>query len=589
MVHGATGLARWLLAREHVFLLMVAVLIGVVGGYGAVGFRLAINQIEHVFFGSDQASLLERVEEMPKWAVFLCPAIGGLIIGPIVHFFAQESKGHGVPEVMEATVLQGGVIRPRVLPAKLLASATCIGSGGSVGREGPIVQIGSTAGSIVGQIFGVSEDRLRTLVGCGAAAGIAATFNAPIAGALFSAEVILGGFGAGTFSPIVLSSVMATVVARSWYQEAYEQPAFGLATFSLHGAEEIAFYIGLGVVAGVVGVTFTRVLYASDDLFEWLRIPGYLKPGIGGAIVGAIAIGYPQVLGLGYESIEMAMSRDTEDAPRWTLLATLLGLKILATSVTLGRGGSGGIFAPSLFIGAMTGGLAGAVINQMYPGTVGPPGAYALVGMAAVVSATTHGPITAIVIVYELTRDYQIILPLMTACVISILVARRLLGDSIYTLKLTRRGLRIARGRDVTVLESLRVRDIVSSSVDKLRAGATFDEMLEMFQRSAQSILPVVADGDRLLGIVRTDDLKRHMSDVQVGPLVVAADVMRPPPAVLYPEEDLESVLGRLAADPDEEVPVVASDDAARLVGLVSQSDLLRRYETEIRQRRIAG
>ena len=572
---------RALAPTEYTFLLVAAIFVGILGGYGAIGFRYAIKAVEVLGYGAGP-SLMESVRTMSWWHIVLLPAAGGLIVGPIAHFFARESKGHGVPEVMESIVLHGGVIRPRVLLAKLIASATCIGTGGSVGREGPIVQIGCAGGSFLGRLLKVPQDQLKTLVGCGAAAGIAATFNAPIAGALFAAEIILGAFGVRTLSPIVLSSVMATVISRHYLGDS---PALDVPEFALRGPVEIAFYMGLGVFAGVVGVAFTRTLYASEDLFEKVRLPGYLLPMVGGAMVGGIAVFFPDVLGLGYETIDMA----THARLGWAMLAGLLLLKITATSITLGSGGSGGIFAPSLFIGAVTGGLIGCLVNGLFPDYAGPPGAYALVGMGAVVSATTHGPITAILIIFELTDDYKIILPVMSACVIATLVAGRLLPDSIYTLKLTRRGLRIVRGREVSILRSVRVNSVVAPHVDTLDAGATFDEIVALFQRSPQGSLPVVGLGCRLLGVIRTEDLKPHLLNRDLGSLVLASDIMAPPDSVVYPDEDLEQALEKLASQPDQELPVVARDNADHLLGLLSQGDLLDRYEREIHRRRMAG
>ena len=318
------------------------------------------------------------VPTLKWWHVLLGPAIGGAFVGPLVYFLAREAKGHGVPEVMNAVAMEGGIIRKRVVVIKTLASAMCIGSGGSVGREGPIVQIGSAIGSSLGQILRVTDDEMRILVGCGAAAGIAATFNAPIAGAIFALEIVLADFALTTFTPIILSSVMATVVSRSFLGNA---PAFQIPHYQLESPVELGFYVVLGLVAGCVAVAFTTILYKSEDKWDALRIPEYLKATIGGLMIGALGLYFPQLLGVGYEAIDTAL----QNRELWLMLLLLGPLKIIATSITIGSGGSGGIFAPSLFMGAMAGGAFGCGIHALFPGFTAQPGAYALVGMGAVV------------------------------------------------------------------------------------------------------------------------------------------------------------------------------------------------------------
>jgi len=320
-------------------MVLVAIAIGLLGGLGAVGFRECIRLFQAVAWQTDSVTL-DYLRDLPIWWKVLTPAVGGLIVGVIIVRFAAEAKGHGVPEVMEAVALRGGRIRPRVVVAKLIASGVCIASGGSVGREGPIVQIGSAIGSSVGQWLRVGERRMRTLVGCGAAAGIAATFNAPVAGALFAVEIILGDFGVTQFSPIVISSVTATVVSRHFLGDF---PAFEVPAYSLVSANELFAY---GVFAGLVALIFVRTLYGAEDLFDKLSVPAFLKPAIGGVLIGVIAIRFPEIFGVGYEAINEALTGNLG----WKLLLILVMVKIVAVSLTIGSGGSGGIFAPSLFI-----------------------------------------------------------------------------------------------------------------------------------------------------------------------------------------------------------------------------------------------
>ena len=430
-------------ASEHTTMTILAVIVGLAGGFGAIGFRYLIEFFQSISYGS-VGNLIDAVQSIPWYFRIGIPAAGGLLVGPLVYFFAREAKGHGVPEVMEAVALRSGVIRKRVVFIKSLASAICIGTGGSVGREGPIVQIGSAIGSTIGQELKVSADRIRTLVGCGAAAGIAATFNAPIAGSMFALEIVLGDFGLATFSPIVISSVAATAVSRYFLGDA---PAFIVPAYELISAWELPLYVILGLFCALVGVTFTKVLYRLEDMFDGLKFPEYLKAVLGGLTLGAMALVFPHLLGVGYEAIDLALIHKLS----WWLMFLLVLCKILATSITIGSGGSGGIFAPSLFMGAMAGGFFGTGVHAIFPGMTASPGAYSIVGMGAVVSATTHGPLSAILILFELTGDYKIILPLMIACIIGSLASGQLFKESIYTLKLARRGVNIRAGKEVNL------------------------------------------------------------------------------------------------------------------------------------------
>ncbi|RLE01746.1 MAG: chloride channel protein, partial [Bacteroidetes bacterium] len=425
-------------------MVLLGIIVGVVGGYGAVGFRYLINFIQSIAYGSS-AELLDVIQSIPWYVRIAIPAIGGLIVGPIVYFFAREAKGHGVPEVMYAVALKQGIIRKRIVFIKALVSAICIGTGGSVGREGPIVQVGSAVGSAMGQLFNVSANRIRTMVGCGAAAGIAATFNAPMAGSIFALEIILGEFEIASFSPIVISAVAATAISRHYLGDI---PAFILPEYILHSSLEFPLYAILGILCALVAVGFTLFLYRAEDAWDSIKFPEYLKAVIGGLMMGTMGLIFPQILGVGYGAIDLALMMKLS----WWFMALLVLCKILATSITIGSGGSGGIFAPSLFMGAMAGGTFGAVVHYFFPSVAVSPGAYAVVGMGAVVAATTHGPLQAILIIFEMTGNYKVILPLMITCIISCLIARRLCGESIYTFKLIRRGINIRGGKEINIL-----------------------------------------------------------------------------------------------------------------------------------------
>ena len=563
---------------EHTFMVIVAIIIGVLGGFGAILFRYSIRFFQSVFFGSWNYSL-EYVMGLPWYVKFLAPTIGGLIVGPIVYYFAKEARGHGVPEVMEAVALRGGAIRFRVMFAKIAASAVSIASGGSVGREGPIVQIGSALGSAIGQVLKVTGSRLRTLVACGAAAGIAATFNAPIAGALFAVEVILGDFGVSQFSPIVISSVAATVVSRHFLGDL---PAFEIPRYELVSVYEMIPYAILGILAALVALAFIKILYKTEDIFEKTKLPGFVKAAVGGMMIGFIGIYFPHIFGVGYDTIGMAL----EGKMVWYFLLFMVGLKILATSLSLGAGLSGGIFAPSLFMGACLGGFVGSIVNYIMPEHSAASGAYALVGMGAVVAGATHAPITAILIIFELTSEYKIILPLMVACIISTLITTRLKKDSIYTLKLSRRGINLSQGREMNVLRSLNVAQVMESSYEYVYANTPFRKLIDLTVKSSHSNFFVVNLKNQLLGVISVHDIRKVIYDSDsLEQLLVAHDLLTPIKNYLMPSDTLDNAMKVFGEVKIDELPVVDSEGQKHLIGTVYKNNVIEAYNKEIFKR----
>ncbi|RKY17630.1 MAG: chloride channel protein, partial [Planctomycetota bacterium] len=487
-----------------------------------------------------------------------------------------EAKGHGVPEVIEAVALHNGRIRPRVVVAKALASSVCIASGGSVGREGPIVQIGSAIGSSVGQVLGMSARRLRTMVGCGAAAGIAATFNAPVAGALFAVEVVLGDFGVPQFSPIVISSVMATVISRHYLGDL---PAFDIPKHALENPSELVVYAILGVAAGLMALLFMRTLYFAEDRADAIKLPTPIKACLGGAIVGAIALVVPGVLGVGYESMNAAL----DGSPALWALVGLLAAKLVAVSVTIASGGSGGIFAPSLFLGASLGALVGGIAQAILgPESMAATGAYALVGMGAVVGATTHAPISAILILFELTNDYRIILPLMVSCILATLLATRLQTASIYTLKLLRRGVDIRAGQDVNLLRGVAVSEVLRHDLRCVAPDTRLGAVVSELSQGEDHCVYVVDDERRLCGVISMGEIQPYLPDVDVlRYLVVASEISTNSPGVEL-SDSLDTVLTRLDLGYRDELPVL---DDGKLVGSVRIEDVIGRYKQELIRR----
>ena len=568
---------------ERTSMFLIAVAIGVAGGLGAVFFRWLIGIIQGVAWGA-AANPLEAFARSPWPLRIAIPAVGGLVVGVLVKYLAPEAKGHGVPEVMYAVARKGGVIRPVVAVAKSFASAVCIATGGSVGREGPIVQIGSAVGSALGQWLHLSNRRIRICVGCGAAAGIAATFNTPIAAAFFASEIILGEFGTGAFASVVISSVVATVVSRGFLGNI---PAFEIPEYTIVHPAEFLPYLILGAAAGFVAVAFVRVLHSFEELFDRLRsVPEIVKPVIGGVAIGCIGLFLPQVMGVGYDTITATLHSHLGLG----VMIAVLAAKLVGTSLTLGSGGSGGIFAPSLFMGAALGGIVGEILGRIAPFPMAPPGAYAVVGMGAMVAAATHAPITAILIIFEMTGDYRVILGLMASSTVATLVAQRLARDSIYTIKLARRGIRLQEGHEIDVLRKLRVRDVTRPEVETISLSMSLEDLYQRMVQSSHFEFFTVDDRGDLHGVISVDDLRPLLPDREsLGHLVIAKDLSTTP--VIYVREDdgLDHAMRQFGKRRYGELPVLPAGTAMTPIGTLRRDDVIGAYNREIIKADLGG
>lgn len=549
---------------EGAYLTVVSILVGLATGVGSVIFIKLLQYTTHFFFETGRGALTL----LGEYYVILLPAIGGLIVGPLIYRFAQEAKGHGVPEVMTAMAVKGGRIRKRVAFAKIVTSALTIGSGGSAGREGPMIQIGAGIGSTVGQFLKMSDERIKTLVACGAAGGIAATFNAPIAGAMFALEIFMGQVSLD-FSLVILSSVSSAIVSRAMLGDF---PSFTVPAYGLLSAKEMPLYLLLGVLAGLAAVAFVRVLYWFEDRFDSWRFPAYLMPAVGGLLVGVMGFFLPQIFGTGFPAIEEALNGRTSLA----LLAILIFAKMLATPLTLASGGSGGVFAPALFVGAMLGGAYGHIVHGLFPSFTAGAGAYALVGMGAVFGGAAQAPITAIIIIFEMTGDYRIILPIMTSTVISVLIYNVLNKETIYTLKLVKRGIRFRAGRDVDVMASIPVREALTDRLLWLPEEVTVEGFLQRSAEEQHEWFPVLNQSGELTGVVTAQDVQKALDNgdlqAKVGELATK-DLI-----TVTPDNSLHDVLVRFHVRDLGHLPVVDPDNPKKLVGIISRSHVIRAY-----------
>lgn len=550
-----------------VLILALALVTGVVGGLGAVLFRLMIGWIGSAFGAGETAALGPATHDL----VFLAPAVGLLAVSIITTRFAREVRGHGVPQILESLGVRGGRIRPRVGLFGILAPAITIGSGGSVGREGPIALIGAAFGSTMGQILRLPDRYIGLLLACGSAAGIGATFNAPIAGGFFGLEVILGTYAMGAMVPVFLASVagVATFSAIEGSRAVLEVPAY------VPGPPEAVFAaIGLGLLGALVGLSYTRGLDTVERLFERIPLPVWLRAVLGGAAVGALGLLWPQILGVGYPTMHSALI----GALPIGLLAILLLAKYVATMVTIGAGGSGGVFAPSLFLGATLGGLYGGVLHAVFPAVAPTPQVYAVAGMATVFAAAAQAPFVAITILLEITGDYRLTILVMAAAAVAYLTYASFSRDSMYTVRLSRRGIKILRGNDVRPIEDT----AVSTAMEPVPALVPWETPVRDAYRqvggSQNGIVAVAEKGgpNRLAGLVSVHDLAPAATggdwDRPVGEYAVRAVT------TMRPTDTLDETIRRLSLHDASVLPVEEAN--GRLVGLVTVQGVMRVYQS---------
>lgn len=560
-------------------LVPLSLLVGAGAGGGAVLFRYLILWVTELATGRTDYSGVGRagnphLPALGMYFVLLVPIVGGLIYGPLIDRFAKEARGHGVPEVMLAVAEKGGRIGPGVAVVKSLASALCIGTGGSVGREGPIVQIGSALGSSIGQQLRLPESRLRLMVACGAAGGISATFNAPIAGVFFGLELILRDFAAESFGVVVLSSVTADVIGRAVFGSA---PFLTLPGFSVVSAWDYLLYAALGIVAAFVGVAFIRVLYGMEDLFDrWWPGPMWARPATGGLLLGLLLLALPEMYGVGYPVLEAGIRGHYSGG----FLMVLLVGKLVAVSLTIAIGGSGGVFAPSLFMGAMLGTGFGDLAGHLFPGIAGPAGAYGLIGMGAVFAGSARAPITAVLIIFELTGDYTVVLPLMVAIVLAAGLSNVLSVDTIYTLKLRRRGIDIMRGRAANLMTTLTTAAAMQPVPDALEQDTSLAEIIETFTAQGRDALPVVDGAGTYRGTVTSAQVEGSVRDNSLDSTAGDLAVLTP---TIRSDQTLEDALKVLVGNDRSGLPVL-SPEGDQVAGWLTHRDVLTAYSRRLQR-----
>jgi CIC family chloride channel protein len=568
---------RALFAENENALFFTAVcLVGALGGLAGAAFRWLFQLAMSGFWGRSGV-LLEVAASVPWWARLVVPVMGAALAAALAVLFAtrRDAQG-GFPDILEIVSLGGRTIRLSSSLRRATASLMTLASGGSVGREGPMGQIAAAIGSRIGRSFHFSEDRIRILVAAGIAAGFAAAYNTPIGATLFVLEVIIGSFNMVFFGPAVVAAAISTLVTRFFGGPG---PIYAPgAEYALVSAWEVGPYLLLGFLAGLASVLFQVTMERTYRIWDGFHLPLLLRTPLGGLCVGAMAVFWPYILGNGYETINLVLAGRVAVG----LMAILFVMKMLATTITLASGGSGGVFTSTMFVGAVLGGVFGVVTHQLAPGHTAVSGAYALAGMGGIIAGTTHAPFLAIIMVFEMTQNYGIVLPLMLTSITAYWTARSIRGTSIYTEELKRRGMRWEGTAQERLLRSLTVKDIMLPDITLYPADLPLEKVVDVFQNSRVLQLYVGDEDGRLLGIVELHEVKRMMGE-EPASFVIAADLVTEIP-VVTPDDSLVEVNEKLWFRDLGQLPVV-DGETQKFLGIVTRRDVLGAFDREVLRR----
>jgi CIC family chloride channel protein len=562
---------------ENVFLFLLPV-VGLLVGLTSVITAHIIAFLQNIFWGGG-TNMLSEAQQNPWPLRIIIPLVGGLVVGLIGWLFHVQTRGGGVSTIIQTLALKGGILSLRKTAPRDWAAIVTISTGGSLGREGAMAMLASAVGSHLGRRFKLSTQQLRLLVCAAAAAALAAVYNAPIGGSLFALEILMGSFAVEILGPVVVASVISTLVFRSCMGNL---PRFYVPRYEFVSSWELGFYLVLGLLAGLVSYLFVRALFGSQDLFEKLPLPRWLKPALGMAMVGCIGVFWPHVFGNGFETVNLTLR---EELP-FKLLAVLLLVKVLASALTFGAGGAGGLFTPSLMVGALLGGVFGYGVHMLFPNISAEYGAYALVGMGGVLAGMTHAPLMAIMMVFEQTNSYQTVLPLMLVCVTSHFTVRLLKSRSVEEESLRRNGVVLPRGPEASVMQSLRVADAMHDDVLAVNDSAPFPAVVERFLKEPYNNLYVVDGHGAFVGAIRLHALKEMLQQSDSLTTVVADDLVDKAFEFVTPDQKLADTMDVFWRQNSERLPVVENAASRKLIGWISKRDLIGVYNQEILQKR---
>ena len=554
---------------EEAFHIIMAGVVGLIGGVTNLAYHWASRVVQLGIFGHI-GDLPELGRELEIWQRLLPPTLGMLAAGLVLWLGLRLIANPGLTNLLEVVVAGDGRLPLRASLVNAISSVISINTGASIGREGAIIQLSATLASKLGQFAHWPPYRLRLLVACGAASGIGAAYNAPVAASVFAAQIVLGNFSMNLFAPVVFSSVVASILTRSFFgiQQWYEVPPYNFTSLT-----QLPWFLLLGAFSGALGAGFMKLLGLGQKLFSKVPLPLYGRMGLAGLLVGAIGILYPEAWGNGYSATNHLLKAH---APAMQLILGLFLAKIVATTLTVGSGTVGGIFTPTLFLGACLGSLFGGLLHLANFGLTLPTGAFALVGMGSLLAATTHSPLLAMIMIFELSLNYSLMPPLMLACAISTIVAQRFHKDSIYTEPLRRKGLELHRESiHLGAATEQTVGDLMRAPVPPVHETTPFREIAQRFLTLPNNFLPVVDEKQRLVGMIALQDLKEYLNAGNELDSVIAYDLMRPPPVCLTPGQRLPDVLPLLLASELRNVPVVNNLTQNRLIGAVARTEAL--------------
>ncbi len=595
-------LGKWVNDHPEGWLNVLGATIGVLTALGAIAFAFTLENFEH--WTEHLQGELQGDSGTRLWLMPLIPMAGALVTGILVYFFARDASGHGVPQVLDAIVRKNGKISKRVGVVKVISSICTVGTGGSAGAEGPIVQTGAVIGSNLAQFLRIERRNVNTLVGCGAAAGISSIFNAPIAGVFFALEILLRDFSLKAFTPIVMASVFAMAFTQVVLPTEDAIFAFELSGY-LFTVSELPSYMLLGLLCAVGAWIFVEAIHISEEFFERLPVHRILLPVVGAFFLGLLGMigqraclsfdtgailptdsAVPVFFGNGYAMIRSLLDPSHYTAADVTFgAAIMLGLlviaKIIATSCTLGSGGSGGVFAPSLFVGATIGGTYGLVLDLLgFIPEGGSPASYALVGMAAVVAGATFAPMTAILMLFELTQEPRVLAPIMLAAIIATIFSRKLMPDSIYTAKLRRAGVRIGTSRDMSILRHVPVSSVEYAALpsEPVYASDPLSKLITLHAHHNVPDFPVVDADGNYMGMVTGADMRTALIDREAIPLLLVAELMRDDLPKITPDEHLDTVIEKFARTDISSMVLVDGFSGTKPIALITRSKVMARY-----------
>lgn len=572
--------------RTQLSLILIAAAIGTICGFASLLFRNMVHWVQILAWGEGGEQFLHIIEPLPWWYLVTVPVVGGFVIGALNQYLLNGGRGAGIAAVIEAAHLKGGRMNFRQGLSSALINSSSLGFGASTGREGPVVHFCCTIVSFLSDVFHVSRKKRLTLFGCAVAGAVASSFNAPIAGVFFALEVVVGHYSMFFFAPVVVSAVAGTLVTRVMIGDF---PAFSIPPTEIASFFEFPAFLILGFVSSIVAMIFMKTIMTTEDVVAKFRIPMIIRPAVGGLILGTMALAFPQVLSVGYDVTDAALKAQVQPwlgLEPWVLLLLLIFVKTAATAISLGFGWGGGIFSSALFVGATSGGFFGLVAAQVFPELASSYGIYAIVGMCAVAGAVLGAPISTTLMVFELTQDYSITIALMLATSIASALTVQIMGKSMFTWQLERRGLNVAEGRIRQLLQRQKVRHIMTFDFTLVDSELGLDEVKKILKKAKTGEIFVCNAERQLLGSITFADIRNVAFDEAFESLIKARMVMHKIGTDIFADDTMEHALAQMDQAREEHVPVLQSATDRRVVGMLHYKNVMVAYNKALIEQR---